>query len=132
MVADRKARIVATTIVVATLLSSAYLVIAGLVDPAGLLPGAGSSAARVLGSYSAVRSLVLIAACAVLLAGRAWTLLGVATALQMLTQSGDTVVGIAYHRPVAEILGPACFAVALGFACWLLLRRPLSVGSRHG
>jgi hypothetical protein len=119
---DRTARRVAGAVVAVTALASGYLMVVGLLDPSRLLPGAGAPAARVLGGYEAVRTVVLAGAMVWLLLSRAWGPLRLLLILNALAQSGDAVVAAAARHPVTEIIGPLCFAIALAYAARRLAR----------
>jgi hypothetical protein len=112
MATDRKVRLLATVTVALTILTTGYLVIAGLLGPGPATPGGGAPAASTLGQYAMVRNVVLIAAMAWPLLRRAWYPLSLVLWIGAAVQIGDTVVGAARHS-AASTIGPACFAVLL-------------------
>ena len=120
MAPDRFGRVITTIVVAATAAASAYLLAMGLLDPGRLAPGAGEPAARLLGSYQAVRTVILVGALVALLLWRAWGPLRLLLILNALAQLGDVVVAAVHHRPPAQMLGPLCFAVALAYAAYRL------------
>ena len=124
MAPDRFGRVITTIVVAATAAASAYLLALGLLGPARLAPGGGEPAARLLGSYQAVRTVVLVGALVALLLSRAWGPLRLVLILNALAQLGDVIVAGVYHRPLAQILGPLCFAAALAYVARRLAGPP--------
>lgn len=112
MDADWNGRGAAVAVTGLTALASGYLTVRGLLDPAGLLPGGDTAAARVLGAYNAVRTVALTGSALGAVAARAWGPLRVLTAVQAAVQLGDVAVG-AWQGDTARAAGPACFAVLL-------------------
>jgi hypothetical protein len=122
MVPDRAGRRTAAVVVTATVAVTGALVVIGLTGSNGL-PGADGEAARVLGGYQAVRTIVLTGALGGLLLARAWAPLRVLLVLNATVQLGDGAVGAARHSAAATV-GPLCFAAALAYAAFRLRRRP--------
>lgn len=120
MVPDRAGRWTAAVVVTATVAVTGALVVIGLTGSNGL-PGADSEAARVLGGYQAVRTIVLTGALGGLLLARAWAPLRVLLVLNAAVQLGDGAVGAARHSAAATA-GPLCFAAALAYAAFRLRR----------
>src|SRR6266511_4970384 len=90
---DRWVRVFALVVTIATALVSGYFMIAGLVDPGGLMPGGDTSAARTYAGYAAARGLILLGATLWFALARAWARLGLMLALNGAVQVLDTVVG---------------------------------------
>lgn len=109
-----------------TALSSGYLVVRGLQDPAALLPGGDTTAAQVLGAYNAVRAIALNGAALGAVAARAWGGLRVLLGVQCAVQLGDVAVGVWQGEPI-RAAGPACFAALLLIAA-TRLRRATNTG----
>lgn len=122
MAPKRNVVLFAGGVIVADVIASGYLTVAGLVDPAGLASGgdaSGGDATRTFAAYVATRSLVLLGALIWLLAVRAWRPLGLVFTLNAAVQLGDAAIGVAHHQ-LAQTLGPVAFAVLL-----LAAARPL-------
>jgi hypothetical protein len=117
-VPSRTARWTAGVVVAVTVTATGALVIVGLTGP-GSLPGADTDAARILGGYQAVRTIVLTGAMGGLLLVRAWAPLRVLLILNAAVQAGDAAIGAARHSAVATV-GPLCFAAALAWAAFRL------------
>jgi len=117
----------AVVVVAATVVSSGYFTVSGLVDPGGLVPGGDAHAARVYAAYMSVRSIVVLGALLSCSAARAWRALALVLALNGAVQVGDAILGVA-QRQIAQSVGPACFAAALFAAGWWLTRRPRRAG----
>ena len=128
MATDRVGRVdrVAAAVVIATAAATGFLLIMGFADPARLLPGAASPAARTLTYYQSVRTAVLIGAAVWLLARGHARPLRLVLILNAITQTGDAVIGLADRHSAPAALGPACFAAALACAAWRLGRTPPS------
>ncbi|MEU7895092.1 hypothetical protein AB0B45_19810 [Nonomuraea sp. NPDC049152] len=75
-------------------------------------------------AYMAARSIVLLGGLALFATLRAWRPLALALVLNAGVQLIDTVIGATRHE-LAQTVGPACFALLLGAAAWLLVRAPL-------
>jgi hypothetical protein len=115
MATDRKIRIFVTLVVALTALTTVFLTVNSLANPA-------ATGARTLGAYALVRNAVLLAALIWALLRRAWHPLTQLLWLEAAIQLGDTIVGITAHS-LSRTLGPAFFALALTAA--VLLVRPL-------
>jgi hypothetical protein len=79
MAPDRTGRRLAGVVVAATAAAGTYFLVMGFADPGRLISGAASPAARLLGDYEAVRTVVLVGAAvwlllAAALVGAAWRL----------------------------------------------------------
>lgn len=124
MATDRTGRIdrVAAAVVIVTTAATGFLLIMGFADPARLLPGATSPAARTLTYYQSVRTVVLVGAALWLLVRGHARPLRLVLILNAITESGDAVIGLAARHSAPAALGPACFAVALTYAAWRLGR----------
>jgi hypothetical protein len=120
-------RVFAVVVVAATVVSSGYFTVSGLVDPGGLVPGGDAHAARVYAAYMSVRSIVVLGALLACAAVRAWRALALVLALNGVVQVGDAVLGVV-QRQIAQSVGPACFAAALFAAGWWLTRRSRRAG----
>jgi lysylphosphatidylglycerol synthetase-like protein (DUF2156 family) len=118
MATDRSSQVdrVTAAVVIATAAATGFLLIMGFADPARLLPGAASPAARILTYYESVRTVVLVGAAVWLLARGHARPLRLVLILNAITQSGDAVIGLAARHSAAATLGPACFAIALAYA----------------
>jgi hypothetical protein len=113
---------VVAAVVIATAAATGFLLIMGFADPARLLPGAASPAARTLTYYQSVRTVVLVGAAVWLLARGHPRPLRLVLILNAITQSGDAVIGLADRHSAPAALGSACFAAALAYAAWRLGR----------
>lgn len=122
MATDRIGRWTAGVVVTATVAATSALVVLGLARSSPMA-GADTEAARVLGGYQAVRTIVLTGALGGLLLARAWAPLRVLLVLNAAVQAGDAAVGAARHSAAATA-GPLCFAAALAWAAFRLGRAP--------
>jgi hypothetical protein len=86
---------VVAAVVIATAAATGCLLVLGFADPARLLPGSDSPAARILTCYESVRTVVLAGAAVWLLLRRRRHPLRLVLILNAITQSGDAVVGLA-------------------------------------
>lgn len=112
-------------VVAATVLAGGYLSVAGLADPAALVPGASGSA-RVFGAYTTVRAVVLLAPLVWFLLARRWAALRLMLLLNGVVQVLDMVPGLVFLH-AAQVIGPAVFAVALLVAAGLLRAQSASM-----
>ncbi|MCT9931020.1 hypothetical protein N5079_12405 [Planotetraspora sp. A-T 1434] len=108
-------------VTVATVVTSGYFAVSGLVDPGGLVPGGDAPAARTYAGYMAARGVVLLGAALWFAVARAWRPLRLVLALNAVVQSLDAGLGAA-RQEVAQTVGPAVFAAAL-FAAAVALGR---------
>lgn len=108
--------------------SSGVLTVSGLVGSTSAVPGSTSHAAHVYDSYTATRSLVLLAALLWCVVARKWGAAAAMLALNGLVQLMDAPLGIWQHD-AAKTIGPACCAVLLGVAAGWLLRCPAAGGA---
>lgn len=111
-VPNRSRRVFAGVVTVFSFLGLAYFGVLGLIDPAALVPGADTEAAKTFASYLAPRNLVMGGAAVLLLVLRAWRPLGLLLVLNGVVQALDAVLGLA-RGDVAQTVGPAVIAVAL-------------------
>ena len=118
MATDRTGHVdrVTAAVVIATAAATGFLLIMGFADPARLLPGAASPAARTLTYYQSTRTTVLVGAAVWLLARGHARPLRLVLILNAITQSGDAVIGLAVRHSAPAAMGPACFAAALAYA----------------
>ncbi|OLB75001.1 MAG: hypothetical protein AUI14_21965 [Actinobacteria bacterium 13_2_20CM_2_71_6] len=119
MAPEPRARIFAAVVAGLTVLASGYFAVLGVVDPAALLPGGDSHAARVYAGYYVVRTAVLLGALAWYAAVRNWGALRLVLVLNGLVQAGDALLGV-LQRDVGRTVGPAVSAILLlAAAAWL-------------
>ena len=110
MATDRTGHVdrVTAAVVIATAAATGFLLVMGFADPARLLPGAASPAARTLTYYQGTRTTVLVGAAVWLLARGHARPLRLVLILNAITQSGDAVIGLAArHSAPAQWDRPA-------------------------